>query len=225
MIARLLRTDQEEIMDHVGLETPRGRRILEDLDRWNRRSGWTAAHLRRIGAWWEALGRPSPFRVLDVGTGSGGLLDAIVASGLPVEAHGVDRSPAYVAYARERLGGRAAVEEGDATALRWPDQRFDLVTNTLMMHHLPPDVRRAMVAEMGRVARGVYLFDLEVTLYGLAGFAVLAPVTGLGSDAIRDGLTSIRRGSTFAEFRELVAPLPVRARRVFPSAMCTVPSR
>lgn len=224
MTLPFLRTDADEIMDGLGLESPRGRRILEDLERWNRVSGWYAAHLRRVRAWWEALGRPVPFRVLDVGPGQAGLLERLVDSDMPVEAVGVDRNPAWVAYARERLGGRATVEEGDATALRWADGAFDLAVNTLMMHHLPPDVRRAMVAEMGRVARATYLFDLEVTLYGVIGFSVLAPAVGMGRDAIADGITSIRRGSTFAEFRELVSPLPGRARRVFPSAMCTMPT-
>lgn len=222
MLLPWLRSDAEEILDREGLSA-RGMEILADLDRWNRRARWYAAHVRRIRAWWDALGRPRPFRVLDVGTGPGGLLAHLLDSDLPVEAVGVDLNPAYADFARVRLDGRATVEVADATALAWGDRSFDLVTNTLMMHHLPTVVRARMVAEMGRVARGVYLFDLEVTLYGVAGFAVLGPLAGLGGDAVHDGIVSIRRGSTFAEFRDLVAPLPVRAARVFPSAMCTMP--
>ena len=76
----------------------------------------------------------------------------------------------------------------------------------------------------GYVARSVYLFDLEVTLYGAVGFAMLAPALGLGRDAVHDGILSVRRGSTLEELRALVDGLPVKAVRVFPSALCTLPA-
>lgn len=85
----------------------------------------------------------------------------------------------------------------DVDATRLDLDGFDLVTNTLMMHHLPQEVRVAMVREMGRVARSVYLFDLEVTVYGAVGFAVLGRLLGLGADCVSDGVTSVRRASTF----------------------------
>jgi ubiquinone/menaquinone biosynthesis C-methylase UbiE len=95
MFASILRTQEEERLDQEGL-SPRGRRILQDLDRWNRAIRWYDAHVRRIRQHWEALGRPDPFRVLDVGSGSGGLLAALADSDLPCELVGVDRSPAFV---------------------------------------------------------------------------------------------------------------------------------
>lgn len=216
------RTEKDEIMDGEGL-SDRGRAILADLERWNHAMGWYEAHIRRIRVHWEALGRPTPFRVLDVGTGPGALLTAMANSDLPVELTGVDRNPEYVAYAAERLGGRARVITADATALPFEAQSFDLITNTLMMHHLPRSVRHALVAEMARVGRSTYLFDLEVTLYGFAGFQVLARALGLNADVVHDGGLSVRRGSTMAEFSALVRPLPVVASRAFPSALCTMP--
>lgn len=223
---RHLRTDREEILDREGL-SPRGRAILDDLHRWNGRVGWYRLHLRHVRRWWEHLGRPRPFRVLDVGTGPGGLLEALAdeaaRQGWEVELVGVDRAEGYVAMARERLGARAEVRRADATALDVPDGAFDLATCTLMMHHLPHEVRTALVAELARVCRGVYLFDLEVTLTGILGWPFVAPLSGLGRDGIHDGWVSLRRASTLHELRALVAPLPVRVQRVFPSAMCTLP--
>lgn len=218
----LLRTDAEEILDREGL-SPRGLAILEQLDTWNRRTGWYAAHVRRIRMHHEALGSPRPFRVLDVGTGTGGLVAALLDSGLPCEVTGLDRSPAYLARARARIGTRARLVEGDATALPFSDQSFDLVTTTLMLHHLPMTVRAGLVAEACRVARSAYLFDVEVTLYGALGVPFVGPLAGLRLDAIRDGITSVRRGATFAEFQALCAPIDARAVRVFPSALCTLP--
>jgi SAM-dependent methyltransferase len=222
LFASVLRTHAEEILDHEGLSA-RGRHILQDLDKWNRFAGWYQAHLWRVRQHWRALGRPTPFRVLDIGCGSGGLLAALAESDLPCSLVGVDRAPGFVAMASAALGERATVLEADATALPFPDRSFDLVTNTLMMHHLPHPVRNALIAEIGRVARSAYLFDLEVSLHGVLGFAVLAPLVGLGHDAVHDGLISVRRGATFEEFRGLVAPLPVRAVRVFPTSLCTLP--
>lgn len=226
-LQRLLRTDRAEILDQEGLN-PRGRRILADLDRFNRLSGWYRTHCRWVDRHWDALGRPTPFRVLDVGTGPGGLLDALAAHfgarGVPVELVGVDLHPAYVAMARDRLGDRATVRQADATDLPFDAGSFDLATSTLMLHHLPHAVRTALVAELGRVCRSAYLFDLELTLYGTLGWGALSALLGMGADTRHDGMVSVRRGSTLAEFRALVAPLPVRARRVFPTALCTAPA-
>lgn len=222
MFASLLRTQEEEILDREGL-SPRGRAMLAELDTWNRRTRWYAGHVRRIRRHWDALGRPTPFRILDVGTGFGGLLAALAESDLPCVLTGLDRSAAFVADAQLRLGGRATVVEGDATALPFADRSFDLVTNTLMLHHLPHGVRHGLVAEAARVARSAYLFDLEVSLLGVIGLPLIGPLFGLGPDAVHDGVLSVRRGSTLRELRELCAPLPVRVRRVFPSALCTMP--
>ena len=222
-----LRTQREEILDQL-VDGPRATQILADLDRWNQRTGWFRAHVRRVHAHWRALGEPRPFRVLDVGTGHGGLLDALATrgeqEGIPLELSGVDLHPAYVEMARRRLGGRATVFQGDATALDAPDQRWDLATCALMMHHLPYPVREALVAELRRTCRGVYLFDLECTWHGWAGASLAMWLAGLGADARADGILSIRRGATFAEFKALVAPLPVRAVRVFPTSLATLPA-
>lgn len=226
MIARALRTHGEEILDVEGL-SPRGRRILDDLDRWNHRSGWYRMHVRHVRRHWEALGRPRPFRVLDVGTGPGGLLAALAdwarRDGVPVELTGVDRSPAYVAMARERLGDRARVREGDATALPEADGAWDLATSTLMLHHLPAPTRARMIAELARVARSAYLFDVELTLHGMLGWPLVALAMGMGRDSLHDGVLSVRRACTRDELAALVAPLPVRVVRVLPTALATLP--
>jgi len=225
-LQRWLRTDREEILDREGLN-PRGRRILSDLDRWNARIRWYLVHCRMVERHWNSLGRPEPFRILDVGTGPGGLLEALAAhfdaKGVETELLGVDLSADYVAMARERLGDRARVIQADATDLPMEADRFDVATTTLMMHHLPPPVRTEMVAELGRVCRSVYIFDLELTLYGTLGWGLIAPLMGMHRDTRHDGMISVRRGSTLKEFEALVSPLPVRVRRVFPTALCTVP--
>lgn len=226
-VHRALRTHGEEILDALDGSDPVAQGILADLERWNRLSGWTRRHVAMVQRHWEAQGRPEPFRVLDVGTGRGALLEAIAdhLDGLGVEAElvGLDLSEGYVASARERLGARARILQGDATALPFEDGAFHLGTNALMVHHLPQALRGRVVAELGRTCRAVYLFDLELTLYGTIGFALGATLLRMQPETRHDGVLSVRRGSTFAEFEALTAELPGRAVRVFPSALAVVP--
>lgn len=92
-----------------------------------------------------------------------------------------------------------------------------------MAHHLPRNVREGLVVELARVCRSAYVFDVEITLLGIVSFH-LAPLVGLGLDTTHDAVISVRRGFTKREFEDMVRPLPVRVRRVFPSALCTVPA-
>ena len=227
MVQRALRTHGEEILDALDGADPRAQAILEDLERWNRLSGWTARHVRQVVRAWEVLGRPEPFRVLDVGTGRGALLVAIQAHfdslGVQTELTGVDLDDGYLATARRRLGPRARLVHADATDLPFEDGSFHLGTNALMMHHLPLELREGLVRELRRTCRSAYVFDLELTLYGLVGFGVVSLLLRMMPETRHDGLLSVRRGSTLAEFRALTAGLPGRATRVFPSALAVLP--
>ncbi|MEU8621704.1 methyltransferase domain-containing protein [Streptomyces sp. NPDC048623] len=95
-------------------------------------------------------------RALDVGCGTGYLTlhiaDAVAPAGSVV---GVDPSPDVLAHARRRAAGRTdcTFTDGIAEALPGPDGRFDVVVSSLMIHHLPEDVRARAVAEMHRVLR------------------------------------------------------------------------
>ncbi|ABG03101.1 phosphatidylethanolamine N-methyltransferase / phosphatidyl-N-methylethanolamine N-methyltransferase [Rubrobacter xylanophilus DSM 9941] len=92
---------------------------------------------------------------------SGEVLEVAVGTGLNLPLYpegvrltGIDISPAMLARARERaaaLGRKAALVEGDAQALPFPDASFDTVVCTLSLCSIPDD-RRA-VAEMKRVLR------------------------------------------------------------------------
>jgi SAM-dependent methyltransferase len=74
--------------------------------------------------------------VLDAGCGPGWYADWLVRNGASVVA--VDRSPNMVAIARERLGVRARVIQGDVSDLRGllPSATFDLILSALVLHYL-----------------------------------------------------------------------------------------
>ena len=95
--------------------------------------------------------------VLDVGSGTGTLLrtvrDAVHDVG---RLCGIEPSSEMIEHAR-RLANDAGVtlelEQGFADRLPFPDQSFDVVFCSFVIHHLPPATTRAAFGEMRRVLR------------------------------------------------------------------------
>jgi ubiquinone/menaquinone biosynthesis C-methylase UbiE len=116
--------------------------------------GWLPVLHRKIVA--LAGIRPGE-RILDVGCGPGRL--AIVAgtvAGLEGETCGIDPAAEMVELARRnaaRAGVRVRFEVGVIEALPYPDDHFDVVLNSLMLHHLPDGLKRRGLAEIRRVLK------------------------------------------------------------------------
>jgi SAM-dependent methyltransferase len=95
---------------------------------------------------------PRGRRWLDVGCGTGALVEAIIDGEEPSGALGVDRSEAFVAHARARLArGGVAFQVGDAQDLPVAAGGFDAVVSGLVLNFVPDPAR--MVAEMVRAGR------------------------------------------------------------------------
>jgi SAM-dependent methyltransferase len=93
----------------------------------------------------KALGSEHP-KILDVGCGTGANLEMLSNFG---NAEGVDVSPEALTFCRSR--GLDRVKLGQAEALPFPDQSFDLVTGLDVVEHLDDDL--VGLKEMRRVLR------------------------------------------------------------------------
>lgn len=95
--------------------------------------------------------------VLDVGCGTGGVtIPAKLRVGKTGYAAGIDPDLGMIAVAR-RKAERAEMEidfrVGVIESLPFPDEMFDVVTSSLMMHHLPQHLQVKGLAEIRRVLK------------------------------------------------------------------------
>ena len=94
-----------------------------------------------------AEGRP----LLDVGCGTGWLLESLAGAGAdPAALHGIEADPTRAEAARARAPG-ATVEVGDAARLPYRDATFGLVALIVVLSSLPREEVGHALAEVRRV--------------------------------------------------------------------------
>lgn len=96
-------------------------------------------------------------KVLDVGCGTGTLAMIVEPRVGPTgRVFGIDPAAHQIARARSKAVQRHLSIEfqiGVIERLDFPDQSFDVVLSTIMMHHLPNDLKRQGLAEIARVLK------------------------------------------------------------------------
>lgn len=172
---------------------------LRDLDRINRWFGGNAALadiLRHI-----ARGtRRRELTLLDVASGSGGVARAVEqslsADGLAVQTTLVDRAASHLVN-----GGRSVA--GDALALPFADNSFDVVASTLFVHHLEPGEVTTFAREGLRVCRVAFVVN-DLIRHPVHLAMVYAGVPLFSRVTRHDSVASVKRAYTVEEMHAAV---------------------
>lgn len=192
-----------------------------------------AAYEQYMGKWSQLAGETfldwlapkSGLRWLDVGCGNGAFTEMLVERCAPVSVQGIDPSEGQLAYARTRPAARVAqFRQGDAMALPFPDDTFDVAVMPLVIFFVSDPAKG--VAEMARVVCSggtvtAYAWDMvgggfpyEVLQAEMRGLGVDVPVppspeasqieamrglwAGAGLDAVETREITVQR--TFTDF-------------------------
>ena len=152
----------------------------------------------------EFAGLDDGERVLDVGCGTGSLTFALPQAANVGEVAAFDYSPVFVEEAQRRNSDpRITIQQADACAIPFPDDRFDRALALLVLHFVP-DAGRA-VAEMRRVVRpgGVVAAAVWDNLGGMPGTRMMWDTV-----AALDERAKLMRGQYF--FQPMMRPDEMR---------------
>ncbi|MGA2000858.1 MAG: methyltransferase domain-containing protein [Terriglobales bacterium] len=193
-----------ELLDSDAATPAEVQQTLADLRRINRWFGGISTTRRMLEQVVTRIRKPSSDRgeltLLDVGAGSGDVALTAARQIRPpaqIRVTLMDRMPAHLP--RNGTGTVA----GDALALPFLDNSFDLVTCSLLIHHLEREQIVKFVNQALRVARvAVLLNDLRREPLHLAlmyaGYPIFSRLT------LHDGIASVRRAYTPQELKSIL---------------------
>ena len=111
------------------------------------------------------MGDLSDKKILDVGSGTGTMSIMIKQAYPTAEATGLDGDPQILELARSKarnLGIEIRFDQGMSFDLPYPNEAFDVVLTSMMLHHLSRDDKQTTAQEMYRVLRpGGRLFGAD----------------------------------------------------------------
>lgn len=200
----------EELLDQNRGSLAEVRQSLQDIRRINAWLGGTHLTCRAVFDLSTKRGTQSA-TILDVGTGSADIPQALVEQGrrrgYDLKVIALDLSERHLQIAREYVGDMKEIEllQGDAFALPLEKQSMDIVVSSLFLHHFRAPQILKILSEWERVARwGWMANDLVRHPLAMAFFRATGPIFARSYLTRHDGAASIRRAYTTTEMRAIV---------------------
>jgi ubiquinone/menaquinone biosynthesis C-methylase UbiE len=204
-----------EYLDDPTLSPHVAAHSLRDIALANRYFGGTSAvlsEMRDVMLDLKRAGR-SKLSLLDVGTGQGDIPLVIARKarphGVTVDAIGVELTAAFARVAHERLRNMVVA---DARTLPLADNSVDVITCSLVLHHLDEEDAIRMLRECDRVARRrVIVAELARSWVAMALLWLVSFPLRFHPVSRHDGIVSIRRGFLTNELRAIIAKVTTSA--------------
>jgi 2-polyprenyl-3-methyl-5-hydroxy-6-metoxy-1,4-benzoquinol methylase len=200
-------------MDTLTLQPAVADRTLSFLEMTNRRFGGSGIILRRLDRWCGTWPAGETITVLDVGTGAADIPRDIVSwaaqRNVAVRITAIDMAPDIADVAHARVAGVPAivVEQSTLAQVAASGRRFDYVTGSLFLHHVPAlQIGDALTAIDRLAVRGVILGDLVRSVTSLLAVGLLSAIAG-NAIVRHDGPLSVRRAFTVDELSRVISEL------------------
>jgi ubiquinone/menaquinone biosynthesis C-methylase UbiE len=201
------RLTTDELLDEHDAPEEAMRRSLRDLRRFNGLAGGSIAFTRLL----DRVVAPGdrPFSILDLGTGTSDLLEAVRRRWPRSAATGLDRNLRHLVYGLELARERVARVAGDAFHLPFRDGAFDVVASSHFFHHFAPAENVNQLTESLRVARRCVLVTDTRRHYAPLVFVRLLGFLRLVGEITRyDAPASVLQGYTIEEVRSVARCVP-----------------
>lgn len=198
-----------EYLDDPALPADVAAHSLRDIALANKHFGGTDAVLGELPAVFRELQTAglSEMSLLDVGTGLGDIPVAVSQAakerGLNVRTIGLELTHAFAKVGSQRVGNMIAA---DARSLPLADNSIDVVTCSLVLHHLEDEDAIRMLRECDRVARRrVIVAELRRSWVAMVLLWVVSFPLRFHAISRHDGVVSIRRGYLVPELRAMIS--------------------
>jgi len=194
---------------------------LRDVERVNRHLGGYRVLLRHVRPFLAAHRGPRPFTLLDAATGSADQPVEVVKlarlMGVPIAVTAIDINIKMIRFSRERTRGFPEIRyvQCDIFSLPFAEGGFDLVTNSLSLHHFTREQVVALLARFGALGReGFVINDLHRSRVAYASIWLLTRLLTHNRLTRHDAPVSVMNAFTPAEFQAMASEAGIEGARV-----------
>lgn len=154
---------------------------------------------------------PKPSSILDVGCGGGDMALKLAESFSSCRVVGVDTSSEAIAYAQNKKRDNLSFVHTEHHELQDADNSYDIVTATLVCHHMSDEEVILFLKKAVKVSRKcVIINDLHRCWFAYASFALVVPLLFRNRLIWHDGLLSVQRGFKRRDWIKILAQAGIK---------------